>query len=479
MARSLKKNFLYQAAWQLLLILTPLVTTPYLSRVLGASQVGVYSFTFSITNYFVLFAVLGMSTYGVREIAACGEDRARRSGVFWNAYAAQAATSGLVLVVYIAYMLVFPQGGFVVCLVWGMWVLSALLDVSWLLFGVEEFRIPTVRSIVTKLASVVCIFVFVRGPEDLWIYCAAIAGSYLANQMLLWPFVKRYVGRAPLVGAQVWRHFKGSLRLFVPVVAISLYVTLDKVMLGAMTNMVQTGFYEYSEKLSKMPMAVITAMGTVMLPRMTAQLKEGNRDAALDLLERSVWAMLALAFALMFGIMAIAPEFACVFLGEEFADCWLLMVVIALVIPVISTTNVLGRQYLLPTQRDGLFTLSVCVGAVVNVGLNLVLIPLFAALGAAVATVCAEVAVLVAQVLMTREELPLGTYAKNALPFAVCGAVMLLVVRLCAGAFNAAWGFSVQGLVLEILVGVAVFLLLALTWCKATNNPHLQALRRR
>lgn len=473
---SVKKNFLYQAAYQLLLILTPLITTPFLSRVLGASQVGVYSYTYSITNYFVMFIILGMSSYGVREIAACGSDRQKRTEAFWGMFSCQLFASTIVVVVYIVYMLTDPQGGFLLACVWGMWILSAVLDISWLFFGVEEFKIPTIRSIITKLVSLVIIFAFIRTPDDLWIYCAAIAGSYLVNQVLLWPFFRRYVDIRRPSFAGVRQYMLPNLRLFIPVIAISFYVTLDKVMLGAMTDMTQTGFFEYSEKLSRMPMALITAMGTVMLPRMTAELHAGNRDGALVLLRRSIWAMLAMAFALMFGIIAISPEFAPVFLGSEFASCWSLMCVLSIIIPIVSITNVLGRQYLLPTDRDKLFTISVCVGAVVNICCNIILIPHLAAMGAAIATVCAEAAVLVVQVVMTHKELPLLNYLKSSIPFVLCGALMLVTVRVSANVFNAWWGLSVQGLILEIVVGVVVFGVLAFVWGAITKNRLMMEL---
>lgn len=469
---NLKKNYLYQAAYQLLLIIVPLVTTPYLSRVLGASQVGVYSYTYSIANYFVMFATLGMSTYGVREIAACGGDRESRSKVFWEMYAVQALVSAVCIAAYVVYSFTNPEGGFVVAAVWGMWVVSALLDVSWMFFGVEVFRMPTIRSIVTRLLSVAVIFGFVRGPEDLWIYCAAIAGSFLANQVLLWPFVRRYVDFVIPRPEAALRHLIPNLRLFIPVIAISFYVTLDKVMLGAMAGMTQVGYFEYSEKLSRMPMALVTAVGTVMLPRMTVELKSGNKEKALSLLEGSIWAMLMMAFAMMFGIIGIAHEFAPVFLGSEFSSCDVIMCVLALIIPIVSATNVLGRQYLLPTARDTLFTLSVCVGAVVNVCLNLTLIPAAGAMGAAVSTVCAEASVLVAQVIMTNKELPLRLYFRNAIPFAVCGFLMAVVIRLSSALLTAIWGVGVTTLALEICVGIVVYAALAVGWCLVTRNEH-------
>lgn len=469
---SLKKNYLYQSTYQLLLIIVPLVTTPYLSRVLGAAQIGVYSYTYSIANYFVMFATLGMSTYGVREIAACGDDRESRSKVFWEMYSVQAFMSAVCIVAYAVYSFANPDGGFVIAAVWGMWVVSTLFDVSWMFFGVEEFKMPTIRSIVTRLLSVIVIFGFVKGPEDLWIYCAAIAGSFLANQVLLWPFVRRHVDFVMPKLKTSLRHCVPNLRLFIPVIAISFYVTLDKVMLGAMAGMTQAGYFEYSEKLSRMPMALVTAVGTVMLPRMTVELKSGNREKALKLLEVSIWAMLMMAFAMMFGIMGIAHEFAPVFLGGGFSSCDVIMCILALIIPIVSTTNVLGRQYLLPTGRDTLFTLSVCLGAVVNVCLNLVLIPAAGAMGAAVSTVCAEGSVLVGQVVMTNSELPLRLYVKNAIPFAVCGFLMAAVIRLTSELFTPIWGIGVITLVFEVCVGIAVYTVLVVGFCLLTHNEH-------
>ena len=474
---SLKKNFALQASYQVLLILVPLVTTPYLSRVLGAESVGVFSYTQAVASYFVMFAMLGMSTYGVREIAAAGDDREARSKVFWSAWVSQVLVGVVVCIVYCIYMEFGSQpGGWIVGLMWGMYVVSAPLDCSWLLFGVEEFKVPTIRSFVTKLATLPIIFLFVHGPDDLWLYCAAIAGSALANQLLIWPFVKRYVVFYKPSWIEVKRHFAPSLVLFVPVIAISLYTSLDKILLGQIAGMQQAGFFEYSEKLSKMPMAVVTAMGTVMLPRMTAELSAGNRGKALSLLEDSIWAMLAMSFALAFGIMAISQEFAPVFLGWEFAECAPIMCLLAIIIPLISATNVIGRQYLVPTGRDRLYTLSVCLGAAVNVGVNLVLIPVYGAMGAAVATVAAEATVLISQSIMVRKELPLLTYVRNALPFLVCGVLMLICVRVAELYIRNFWGVSPLGLVVEILVGVVSFALFAFIWCVVSKDAHFRKL---
>jgi O-antigen/teichoic acid export membrane protein len=473
MSRSVKVNFVYQASYQLLVILTPLVTTPYLSRTLGAEGVGMFSYTHAITNYFVMFAMLGMSNYGVRSIAACGDDRERRSRVFCSAYLCQLTVGCLALFAYVIYALTLAHGGIILTLVWGLWVLSALIDVSWLLFGVEEFKVPTIRSIVTKLLSLVVIFGFVRSSDDLWIYVLAISGSFLLNQLLVWPFVSKYIDIVKPTSCEVLSHLIPNLRLFVPVIAVSLYTSMDKILLGAIAGETQTGYFEYSEKLSKIPMALITAMTTVMLPRMSASIAEGDTKKALGQLDNSLWVMLALAFAFCFGIIAVAPEFAPVFLGDEFAECDVMMAVLALIIPIISFSNVLGKQYLLPTMRDGKYTFSLCVGAAVNIAINLCLIPYLGAMGAAISTVAAELAVAIVQSIVVFYELPLLRYLKNSIPFLVAGIIMCCAVRCVAVQCNSICNLSVQGLVLEILVGAAIYICLVSIWCFVTRDSHI------
>lgn len=472
MSRSVKVNFAYQASYQVLLILTPLITTPYLSRTLGAEGVGLFSYTHAITNYFVMFATLGMSNYGVRAVAACGDDRKKRSRVFCSAYLCQLAVGVIVLTAYAIYAFLFPQGGILVSLIWGLWVISALLDVSWLLFGVEEFKVPTIRSIITKIMSLVVIFAFVKSSEDLWIYILAIAGSFLLNQLFVWPFVSRYIDFVKPTFQESVSHLLPNLRLFIPVIAISLYTSMDKILLGAIAGEAQTGFFEYSEKLSKIPMALITAMTTVMLPRMSSSVASGDRAKAVAQLDNSLWVMLTLAFAFSFGIAAIAPEFAPVFLGEEFAECDIIMIVLAAIIPLISLSNVLGKQYLLPTFRDGKYTASLCAGAAVNIAVNLSLIPGMGAMGAAIATVAAELTVAFVQVIIVRSELPLARYLKNAIPLFASGALMALAVRVAADQFNALWGLSIQGLAAEVLIGAVTYMLLICAWCVISKDPH-------
>jgi O-antigen/teichoic acid export membrane protein len=189
----LKKNFLYNAAYQVLLVITPLITTPWLSRTIGAEGNGIFTYTQSIINYFVMVSVLGLSNYGVRVIAECGDDRALRSRTFWEVITMSVGVGLLVLVAYILYVAFFGSTYLLCWVCWGLWVIGSVADTSWLFFGMQEFRMPTIRNFITKLISVLTILLFVHTESDTWIYVLAISGAYLLNSILLWPFVSHYV----------------------------------------------------------------------------------------------------------------------------------------------------------------------------------------------------------------------------------------------------------------------------------------------
>lgn len=476
MAQSIKKNFAFSSAYQILNMVVPLVTTPYLSRTIGATGNGVFTYTQSIANYFVLFAQMGITNYGVREIASCGEDREARSRTFWNLFAMTLVTGAAVSLVYLLYCFTLGWANLVLSLIWSLWVVGSVVDVTWLLNGCQEFKIPMVRNFCTRLAGMAFIFLFVHTEADTWAYVLAIAAPFFINAALVWPFVRRYVDPVRPTWAQMVRHLKPNLLLFIPVIATSLYTLLDKVMLGLMAGYTETGLFDYAEKISKVPMAMITALGAVVLPKMTEVIAAGQMDEAKGLIKTTMWFMQACAFALCCGIIGVAPEFVPVFFGPGFEPCIQLMSVLSLIIPLICATNVMGIQYLVPSHRDRSFTISVLIGAAVNLAINLVAIPFAGAMGAAAATVASEAAVLIAQAWIVRGELELAVYLRGSLPFVAIGAIMAVAIRALAAALTSAGIHMGIAPVAEVAVGAIIYLVLSLIWCKVSHNDEFAKL---
>lgn len=476
MPNSIKKNFAFNSAYQILNVIVPLITTPYLSRTIGASGNGVFTYTQSIANYFVLFAQLGITNYGVREIASCGDNRKARSETFWNLFSMNLVVGIAVTALYFLYAFAIGSNQLLISLIWSLWVIGSVVDVTWLLNGCQEFKVPMVRNFCTRLAGMFFIFAFVHTEGDTWAYVFAISAPYFINALLVWPFVKRYVDPVHPTWAKMLMHLKPNFMLFIPVIATSLYTLLDKVMLGGMAGMEQTGMYDYAEKISKMPLAIITALGAVVLPKMTEVIASGRQREAVNLVRETMWFMQACAMALTFGIIAVAPEFVPVFFGVGYEECVPLMKVLSLIIPLICASNVIGVQYLVPSHRDRGFTVSVLTGAAVNIMINLFAIPAAGAMGTAFATVAAEASILLVQAQLVRAELPLLEHLRDALPFTLIGLCMLALIRAVHFILALAALSPIVILVIEVAVGGLSYLAVSFVYCRVTRNSQFARL---
>ena len=465
MAGTLKGNLIWNSSYQVLTVLAPLITVPYVSRVLGAEQVGMYSYTYAIAYYFVLFATLGMAQYGVRLIAETRNDRAARSRCFWSAWAAQLCVSIPVAVVYLVYALVSPIGGRVVALLWGLWVLSAVLDISWLFFGMEEFKMPTIRNFITKVAGIIIILTLCKSEDDLWAYVLGTSLAFFANSVLLFPYIHKYVDFVHPTWDEVRRHFVPNLHLFAPVIAVSLYMQFNKLLLGQFSGLEQVGYFEYSDKIVRLPLTLITALCSVMLPHMTRKLANGDREGAHRLLGESYWFILALAIGIAFGIASVSPELVPVYLGNGYDPCKTVIPTEVFALPFISGSNILGMQYLLPSHADKQYSRSVWTGAVVNIVFCLLLLNELGALGAAVATVVAEASVYGYQCWSVKRDLPMGKYIRESLPFWVFGVITFAATRGFVSYSEGIFGMGWSLLLLEILFAIIVYGLLSLVWC--------------
>lgn len=458
-SNSIGKNFLYNVTYQLLLLLLPLVTTPYISRVLGASNVGVYTYTYTIANYFMLFAMLGVKNYGNRSIAAVRDDPERLQTTFWEIFGLQFICSAVVGGVYLCFALLFEAENRTIFLLQGLYVLSGALDISWLFMGLEKFKITVSRNIVIKLLSLAAIFSLVHSADDLWIYTLIMALSSLLSQGYLWFYLPRYVKRFRPSFSRMVGHLRAELVLFVPVIAVSLYKMMDKIMLKQMSSYEQVGFYEGSDRILGIPLGVITALGTVMLPRMSNLAAKANIQKSMQYIRNSLSFAMFLGVGMMFGISAIADDFVPLFLGAEYIPTVSLLQVMSPTVLFIAWANVIRTQYLIPNHHDRSYIISVMLGAGVNMVVNLLLIPRMAAMGAVIGTVLAEASVCICQTLMVRRKLDIRRYLIDTLPFLVPGAIMFALIRVIRSLFSAP--VSVIVIAVEILIGGAVYVLLA------------------
>ena len=239
---NLKKNLIYSVIYQILLFLFPLILTPYTSRILGAEGIGAYSYTSSIAGTIAMFGMLGVNNYGNRCIAAVRDEREKRSTEFWNIWLWQAVLTLLSLTIYAHYLVFFCRRELrCISAIEGMTVLNSMLDINWLFFGLEEFKLTVTRNVCIKTLSVVSVLFFVRSGQDLWIYVLIMSGSMLFSNIVLWSFLHRYIVFKQPDWKRAGKHVPKLLLLFVPVIAVSVYQKMDKVMLASFSLIYSSG----------------------------------------------------------------------------------------------------------------------------------------------------------------------------------------------------------------------------------------------
>lgn len=450
---SSKKNFVYNSAYQILAIIIPLITTPYLTRVLGAQGLGDYSYAFSIAYYFVIVMKLGLDNYGNRTIASVRDDKKQLSETFWGIYITQITLSLAVIVVYLVYCFEFSNNK-IISYALILYIFSGALDINWFFWGLEEFKLTVTRNTIIKLLTTMLIFILVKHQDDVVVYTIIMALGYLLSQLLIWPFVFKHVYFVHLNKDQIIIHIKPNLVLFIPVIAISLYKMMDKIMLGIMTNTTEVGYYDASEQVIKIPMALINSLGTVMLPRMSnlrANAKESEARSAFD---KSIDLAMFLATSLGFGIMGIAKTFVPWYYGKGFAVCIQLFLILLPSCMFLAFANVVRTQYLIPFKRDKVYVSSVIVGAIVNITLNSLLIPYFKSIGAAIGTLFAEMSVCILQVLLVRKEINIDKSIKASIKYVIAGMIMFFTIYL----MNFKSLPIILNLLIQILLGSIVYI---------------------
>ena len=473
---SLKANILYNAGYKAFQILVPLVVTPYLSRTLGSEGIGYYSFTNAIASYFILFAAMGISTHGVRKIASVNNgSKETLSRNFWELYSCQLFTGLVALAAYVAYSFLM-SGGAITVVLWIPYVAASLIDLSWFVFGLGEFRMPTIRNFILQIVSLVSVFFFVKSAGDVCWYVLITSLVSVASQVCLVPYVVKRVSFVRPSKTGIVENFKSNLMLFLPVIAISVYTSIDKVMLGSMVGMSENGYYTYAEKINSVVFSVLAAFGAVMLPKMTSLYSQGKNEEAKELIALSMWGMQALGWGMCFGLAGIAFELVPVFLGEDFIPCTIPLIALSFRIPVVAAENVFGNQYLLPLGMDKQYTIAVFLGAIVDVIVNSLLIPSLGSLGAAFGTIAAELTVFAFEVVVLRGRLPLLRYAKAAIPFCLLGVVLFISIRAISAVCSSVWGISIPTLTAEIAFGAIIFFLEIFVFARFSRSRQAEQL---
>lgn len=456
MNKSITKNYIYNLIYQILIILMPIITTPYLARTLGAESTGIYSYTISIVTYFILFGSLGLAMYGQREIAFLQDDVKKRSKVFFELLLLRFITMTFSMLLF--YFIYGRQGEYSVYYkILLIEMLANSLDISWFFQGIENFKKTAIRNIVIKIISVACIFIFIKNPSDISKYLFIYVLTTLLGNVSLWIDIQKYIVKVSFKDLQILKQLRPTLALFIPQIAIQIYTVLDRTMIGSITgNMSEVGFYEQTQKVIKILLTIITSLGTVMMPRIAKCYVDGDVKQIRAYMYKTFKFVYMLAFPLIFGVIAVSDRFVPLFFGQGYDEVKILMKVLSLIILFIGMSNVVGSQYLISTKKQRQFTISVACGAIINLIFNFILIKHYQALGAVIATVIAELTVTLVQLYFIRDKFNIFEIFKLSKNYFVSSLIMFIIVFIIGSIMKT----RVAGIFTQAISGSIIYFVL-------------------
>ena len=387
--KSIKKNYIYNLVYQILVIIIPLVTAPYLSRVLGVEGVGIYSYTLSNVSYFILLANVGIASFGQREIAMNQDNRKKYSKVFWDLYGYQLLIGLVAVLFYLVYVFFFSK----------YTIIQAVL------------------------------IIFVHSSDDLLLYLGLNAGATVLSAGIMWLSAHKILNKPKFKEIRVFKYWKDTIIYFLPQIATQIYTILDKTMLGLITgSQVENGYYEQAYRITSIVMTVITSLNIVIAPRMAYLYKKGDIAQIRYRLAKSLRFVFLLSIPMTIGLMIVGPGFSQWFFGPGYEKVQILMPVIAPIIFIIAISNCLGVQCLTPCGKRAKSAMALWIGAGVNLISNLILIPHFASIGAAIGTIIAETTITVLFIIFSRKYIDFKTAIKGMRNYIIGGILMTMAL---------------------------------------------------
>ena len=459
--QSISKNLFFQYVYQVLILVIPLILAPYLSRTLKETALGVFSYANSIASYFVALAMLGIARHGQRIISENSNNELQLRKSFWSLFAVHCIVSIISLIVYVLVVLLFIKSDRLVFIIETFYVASALFDITWLFYGLENFKSVVIKNAIVKIVECICIFLFVKEPNDLMIYAFINAVSILLGQIIVTPQAIKMVKPVKFGLEDAKKHIKPLLVFSISVIASFMYTVFDKTLLGLMSTKDNVAFYEYSNKIVNVPKTIIGVTGTVMFPRACRLAAQGTVEGQRRYINYSYIITSFIGMASMFGLIGISTPFAIVYFGKSFQTCGKIMALMSPLVYVVGAGDIIRTQYMIPNHMDKEFNICIILNAVINLVLSIIFIPIIGVYGAVLGSVSAEVFGFVVQIIICRRFINVRDIIKELLPFSVIGALMLVSIQ--AISFGIDMILPVK-LLIEVGVGGIVYCTLSIVY---------------
>lgn len=461
---SLKSNFIFNFISQILVLIIPLITAPYIARVLGADINGQISFSSSIVTYFTLFASFGFATYGQREIARFRDDKHQRTLVYFEITFLRSIFTAVSIAVLltITFLNVFDEKYKTFILIESINVLACGIDPSFFYQGVEDFKSIAIKTVLIKIVGLVFIFLFVKTSDDAWLYVLFNCGAAFISYLFMWPKVIKTSERFHLSELNLKKHLWPAFLIFLPSLATTIYSVLDKTMIGLLaTNPdYENGCYEQAYKLNSILLLLISVISTIYIPRNAHEYAIGNIEGLKKNLKFSCEYVWLIGIPLIVGVAVLAPSLSYWFLGDGYDEVPLLLQIMSVRFLGAGFGLLFGSQLYTSIGKEKYATIATTIAAVVNFTMNIFFIKLWGATGASITTAISEVlvAVITGVICFKQKYLMFKDFLMTSIKKLIAAGVMFAPIYF----MNKCFEYNIGTFLLITLVGCITYAILLL-----------------
>ena len=399
----MKKNFINYTAYQLVTFLLPILLNAYISRVLGVTNMGMYNLSLSITTYFSIFLKLGIDLYGSREVAY-----ARTSGksgvvkVFSSVFQIQLTTGIVTIVVFILGAYWLSQAfalPFQLLLIQGTTIFTALLDISWLVIGLEKFNVIIVRNTLVKLLSIALVVIFIKNSDQLNWYTAIIVLTNLVATASVWFMMREFLGLKFKI--RNYHYFRPVAILFLPIIATSLFTQMDTILVAHFSSFKEVGFYVTALSIISIPKILVSSFGSVVMPHMSKQAGDMSQMEETNIIVDSIIYWMIFSGLVVVFILFNSYQIVNIMYGHFFNRVAYLLRILVIMFPFYVLGNILRTQVLIPKRNDKPYVVSIVVAAIVNISGNILFVPIFGAQGGIISVIITEITIFIIEFVYT------------------------------------------------------------------------------
>ena len=474
--KRLFSNYIFVLANQVLSMIVPIITMPYVSRVLRPEGIGQQGFVVQVVGIFVLFAMAGVPMYGTKEVSvakAKGKEAVVVS--FWSIYTIQVLIAAIVFLLYLLFVFIFLDNS-TLFLISIFTMLAAMVDVSWYFFGMERAKTIAVRNMVLRVISVICIFLFVNHIDDLPIYVLILSLSTFLGQVIMWhPLLKEVKISFPK-REEVMKHIQPVFMLFLPSLVILTYGHLNGIILRMISGYEQLGFYRQAFQIVFLTLGIMTSLSTVMLPRMANEFSSGHIDKIKVYLRYVLQFVLFIAIPLTLGLIIISDNFVIWFLGAEFQPVSILLYIIAAKILLVGLSNVFGLQVLVAIGRQNKYTIAVSAGALCSIVVNILFAHRWGAIATAIALLVAEIVAVLLQMIFARKFYRITVFLKDFFKYGVVSVLMIIVIWISSSMVSLS---MISLTIFQVIIGGATYIGILLIVRDSLILRGMEIIRRR